>query len=210
MQGKCRPFRGAPTYAPCQQCVDRRQTCDKVSLRYYRSLASNAKRIYDLKAKRGAPPKRALHVEVEVLPPPPARPVRARRARRTPSPPPVAGPSRLSPSPTAAAPPSDGPLHRFRDYEYLLTHIARGEALATWVAHHCVEMRLALAEVSARRKLAPPPEREEPPRDKGKGRAEPQDDDDPPAGTSDEYEDEDEDAEGGFATWGGIRRAAEP
>ena len=206
VQGKCRPFRGAPTYAPCQQCVRRRQTCDKVSLRYYRSLASNAKRIYDLKAERGTPPKRAMQIGVEVPSPPPARPVRARRTRRAPSPPPVAGPSRLTPSPAAAAPPADDPLHHFRDYENLLTQITRGEALTTWVPHHCVEMRLASAEISprTRSKLAPPPEREEPPRDKGKGRAELQDEDDPPAETSDEDEDEDEDAEGGFETWGGI------
>ena len=200
VKGKCRPFRGAPTYAPCQQCIRRRQECTKVSLRYYKSLASNAKRIEDLKMERGAPPKRALQVEVEVPPPPPARPVRAQRTRRAPSP--VAGPSRLSPSPAAAAPPADGPLHRFRDIDYLIEQIERGEALATWVAHHCVEMRLAIDEVLANRKPVALPAREKSPRDKGKGRAEPQDNECPPAATSDEDED------GDFENWGGIRRAA--
>ena len=107
-----------------------------------------------------------------------------------------------SPSlPVTAAPPADAPLHRFHNEEYLLEQITRGEALCTWTAHHCTEMRLALAELVACKKLAGLFEREESPRGKGKDRAEPQDNEGSPTGT----EDEDEDAEGEtFKSWGGI------
>ena len=155
-------------------------------------------------------PEHALGVEVEVPLPPRARSGCSQHACRAPSPPPVTRPSRLPPSPAAAVPPADAPLHWFRDEEYLLEKIMRGEALCTWTTHHCAEMRLALVELVACKKLAGPFECEESPRGKGKDRAKPQDDEGSPAGTEDEEDNEDEDTKGSFTSWGGIHQATPP